>query len=276
MCNDLDLGLEVNKAIEETKIDPSVQAALITQVSDLLSIDREKASHIVSEAERLYKNRMQERFSELKVRERLKRTNPFLVSIRSVRSVSEWASFQIQSALFASEEEAVGHLLEMIAKNCHPNATPPELPDDFDYQVVSANKISAYQVKMSWDCMPMSTRKNLSNTIFNLTEHYATMGRQFEGIFAPCYGKATTTMPKGQKYISMRSREFWQRVGNGDTDYDVKVGEVCGMLCSEFRCEVQEKLIPQLIADLTNAAIPIIGNPDGTLSYRKLFRAINI
>jgi len=108
---------------------------------------------------------MRQRFSELKVSERLKRTNPFLLRIMGAKTVRDWAEFQVQSALYASEEEATGHLLETIAMKCFPEATVPRYPDDFDFEVqISPSEIDAYQVKMSWDCMPMSSRKNLSNT----------------------------------------------------------------------------------------------------------------
>ena len=44
-------------------------------------------------------------------------------------------------------------------------ATKPTHPDDFNFQARGpGNQIYGYQVKMSWDCMPMSSRKNLSTT----------------------------------------------------------------------------------------------------------------
>ncbi|AWB08313.1 hypothetical protein A6A40_25065 (plasmid) [Azospirillum humicireducens] len=257
-------------------ISEETQAELIAKVMTILSVSQDQASKIVDKAKELYSDRMKKRFSELKVRERLKRTNPFLVKIRGVKTVKEWADYQVKSALFASEEEAVGHLLEAIAKICHPGASVPHLPDDFDYEIVERNAVTAYQVKMSWDCMPMSTRKNLSNTISILKQHYQQEGKLFVGVFAPCYGKAKTTNPKGQQYTSMRSREFWSKVGSGDQDYDAKVGEVVGLLCAEFRSDVQESLVPELIQRLAEIANEIIGEKDGSLNYLKLFRSVNI
>jgi hypothetical protein len=135
--------------------------------------------------------------------------------------------------------------------------------------------VHAYQVKMSWDCMPMSSRKNLSNTIRQLSAQYRSAGLDFVGYFAPCYGRALTSRPPGQEYISLASREFWERVGNGERDYDVKVGEVCALLCSEFRSEVLHTLVPTLVANLAQAAQSEIGDDNGAIDYRKLFRRIN-
>ena len=73
----------------------------------------------------------------------------------------------------------------------------------------------------------------------------------------------------------MRVGRFGLRVGGGDTEHDAKVGDVCGLLCSEFRTQVKEELIPALIEDLTKAATPLIGNANGQVDYKKLFRLIN-
>ena len=251
-------------------------ADLPGKVQQILSISSEKAGFLVQESERLYVNRMRQRFSQLRVAERLKRTNPFLLQIRGAKTVREWATLQIESALYASEEEAVGHLLEAIAKACFPGAASPTHPDDFDFEVrPSASDIHGYQVKMSWDCMPMSSRKNLSNTIRSLRQEFAVQGVTFTGLFASCYGKATTTQPPGQEYISLASKEFWERVGGGIQDFDVRVGEVCALLCSEFRGEVLATLVPALLENLTRAALPEIGNQDGSINYTKLFRRVN-
>lgn len=249
---------------------------LVDAVSKLLGIDSATSVRLVSESERLYVGRMRERFTSVKVSDRLKRTNPFLLQIRGAKTVEEWARIQVTSALFASEEEAVGHLLEMIAITCYPGASTPTYPEDFDIQATGPNgEVLAYQIKMSWDCMPMSSRKNLSNTIRSLKEIYRLEGRDVVGYFAPCYGKAKTTRPKGQEYVSLRSREFWSQVGGGDQNFDVRVGEVCALLCSEFRAEVIDTLVPALVAKLTAAAAEIIGDVEGNLDYERLFRRVN-
>lgn len=258
-------------------IEAAPDVDLQAEVQRLLGLPSEKATFLVSESERLYVERMRERFSDLKVAERLKRTNPFLLRIRGAKTVVDWATLQVQSALYASEEEATGHLLEAIAKICFPGGREPTYTDDFDLEAPGdqPQAVDGYQIKMSWDCMPMSSRKNLSNTIRGLQKIYADQGVKFTGYFAPCYGKATTTKPSGQDYISMSSREFWTRVGGGDSGFDVRVGEVCALLCSEFRAEVLQTLVPQLVTSLVAAATPLIGDTSGNLDYDKLFRRIN-
>jgi hypothetical protein len=255
---------------------PIAESELSSQVSYILTITKEQALFLVNESERLYAQRMVQRFSELRVAERLKRTNPFLLRIRGATQVRDWAKLQIESALYASEEEAVGHLLEMIAKSCFPGAAHPTYPDDFDFEVrFSPDVVRGYQVKMSWDCMPMSTRKNLSATIRSVRDEFAKRNVVFEGYFAPCYGKAKTTQPPGQEYISLSSKEFWELVGGGVKDYDVKVGEVCALLCAQSRGRLLESLVPDLLERLTEAAMPEIGDPDGCINYTKLFRRVN-
>jgi hypothetical protein len=262
--------------VSQENLPQAATTELAAEVRDILGISQERAEFLVSESERLYVNRMRQRFSELRVSDRLKRTNPFLLRIRGAKTVQDWATLQVQGALYASEEEAVGHLLEAIAKICFPGAVEPTHPDDFDFETPGpGNEVHGYQVKMSWDCMPMSSRKNLSNTIRRVREEHAKFGKLFVGIFAPCYGKATTSKPPGQEYISLASREFWEHVGGGTADYDVRVGEVCALLCSEFRAEVLETLVPALLTKLTTVAQPQIGDANGTLDYTRLFRRVN-
>jgi len=250
---------------------PTIKA----QVASLLAIPADRAEQLIVAAETLYIGKMKERFSSLRINDRLKRTNPFLLRIRGLSTVREWAAMQVQTALFASEEEAVGHLLEAIAKICHPNAADPKLPDDFDYEVVNGGEVVGYQVKMSWDCMPMSSRKNLSNTIRQVRAAYERQGKNFTGVFASCYGRAKTSKQPGQEYVSLASREFWTRVGNGNANYDAQVGNVCALLCSEFRKEIQQKLVPDLVNKLAAEAEQSIGDGSGNLDYQKLFRRIN-
>jgi hypothetical protein len=251
-------------------------AELPDQVARILGVNMATAEFIVREAERLYVNRMRQRFSELRLAQRLRRTNPFLLRIRGAKTVRDWANFQVQSVLYASEEEAVGHLLETIAMACFPGAVDPTYPTDFDFEVASSTgEISGYQVKMSFDAMPNSSRKNLSNTIVSVREQLEKEGKTFTGYFAPCYGKPTTAQPPGQAYITLASKEFWERVGNGKNDFDVSVGEVCALLCAEYRVTVLDDLVPALLDNLTAAALPVIGNPDGTINYTRLFRRVN-
>jgi hypothetical protein len=255
--------------------DAARDAKLASTVAAALKISIEVAEKFIVDADRLYKTKMTQRFTDLRFQNRLKRTNPFLVQVRGLRTVRQWAEVQVTSALYASEEEAVGHVLEMVAKACHPGAREPLITDDFDFEVETPGRLRGFQVKMSWDCMPMSSRKNLSNTIGRLVDHYAAKGIEFQGMFAPCYGAISTRRPPGQKYITLRSREFWAEVGNGDEDYDSKVGDVCRLLCSEFRADLNTRLIPTLIERLTQEGTRVFGDADGNIDFRKLFRAIN-
>jgi hypothetical protein len=264
----------VENVVQQADVADVVDQPLIDNVSALLGLDGERAEGLIREVARLYNDKMHRRFTTLKFRERLKRTNPFLLKVRGVTTVEQWAENQVRSALFASEEEALGHVLETIAKACHPSASIPTDTDDFDFEVISGSNVTAYQIKMSWDCMPMSSRKNLSNTIRRRREASEADGKTFAGIFAPCYGRAQTSQA-GQEYISMRSRDFWQEVGNGNDAFDFKVGEVCGLLCSEFRQELSNSAIPKLIALLTDEGRASFGDDEGRIDYERLFRAIN-
>jgi len=182
----------------------------------------------------------------------------------------------VRSALFASEEEAVGHLLEAVAVRCHPGARAPLDPDDFDYEVTASDgSVDGYQVKLSWDCMPMSSRKNLSATIATLSKRYEEEGSEFRGHFAPCYGKASTTRPPGQRYISLSSREFWSRVGDGDADFDIRVGEACALICTDFRSTLEDTTVAALVDELTAAAEAVIGDGRGSIDFPRLYREIN-
>ncbi|MFD0773498.1 PmeII family type II restriction endonuclease [Streptomonospora algeriensis] len=275
MGEQLDLMANLNRK-SEPRDNNKTEERIASKVSEILGISDDNSLHLAREAERLYVGRMRKRFSELRVSERLKRTNPFLLRIRGANTVRDWADLQVRSALYASEEEAVGHLLEAIAKICFPGAQTPKYPDDFDFEAIeSSTEVHGYQVKMSWDCMPMSSRKNLSNTIRKSREIYEAEGKEFTGYFAPCYGKAKTSTPPGQEYVSLASKEFWERVGGGFKDFDVRVGEVCSILCSEFRAEIEKELIPSLLDNLTAAAQKEIGDSQGYLDYTRLFRRIN-
>lgn len=247
----------------------------ISRVAELLGITDEPARALAQDAERLYSGKMAERFTKTKLAERFKRTNPFLLRIRGVATVRQWAENQVNSTLFASEEEAVGHLLEAIVKACYPAAQPPRVTDDLDFEVTTDEGVAGFQVKMSWDCMPMSSRKNLSATVERLTESHASEGTKFVGVFAPCYGKASTTRPKGQSYLSLASSELWTRAGGGNESFDVRVGEVCALLCSEARSKIGQTQIPTLIEQLTREATPLIGNEAGEIVYEKLFSLVN-
>jgi Type II restriction endonuclease EcoO109I len=248
---------------------------LVEDVARLLELPEDRADAIVSELSGIYQRRMKKRFSGHKFAERIKRTNPFLLQIRNITTVSGWAKNQIVSTLQASEEEAIGHLIEAIAKHCYPGARQPTYPDDFDLEVEEGGEVRGYQIKMSWDCMPMSSRKNLSATIAKLEEKFASDGKKFVGIFAPAYGKSSATKPLGQRYESLASSVFWRRVGGNKPNFDVRVGQACALMCREFREELERDLLPTLEKDLTELALARFGEADGTINYPKLFGLIN-
>ena len=140
------VSVRVTKELADALVDelevPTADAAIVdleAEVQRILGLSPEKASFLVSEAERLYVQRMRERFSDIKVSERLKQTNPFLLRIRGAKTVEDWATLQVQSALYASEEEATGHLLEAIAKICFPGGREPTYTDDFDLEAPPAS-----------------------------------------------------------------------------------------------------------------------------------------
>jgi hypothetical protein len=255
-------------------VEAAIDAVLIAKVSTSLKMPEADAALLVTEVAKLYNSKMQKRFTDLRFSNRLKRTNPFLLKVRGIKTVVEWAENQVRSALLASEEEALGHVLEAIIKVCHPHAAIPIDTDDFDFEVVEPGLVTAYQIKMSWDCMPMSARKNLSATIRRRRDEHEKTGIKFEGIFAPCYGRPTTSRA-GQEYTTMRSRDFWSDVGAGDADFDFQVGNVCGLLCSEFRRELAEKSIPRLITMLATEGAAVFGDAEGNIDYLRLFRAVN-
>jgi len=236
-----------------------VEPSLLSRVMGILSISEKQAARLIAEVQRLYRDRMIARFTDLKLAERLKRTNPFLLRIRGAVTVKQWAETSVQSTLFASEEEAVGHVLEFIAKCCHPGSRDPLHPEDLDYEVQEDKTVYGFQVKQSWDCMPMSSRKNLSNTYVRLATEYGKQGLGFIGYFAPCYGRLRESSPPGQKYTTLSSRGFWRRVGAGDLDYDTRVGKVCALLCQVPREDILRTLVPQLVEKLASVAEPVIG-----------------
>jgi len=66
---------------------PLPEDELRAEVGRLLGIDEGASRRLIDEAERLYKDRMTTRFSDLKTAERIKRTNPFLLRIRGAKTV---------------------------------------------------------------------------------------------------------------------------------------------------------------------------------------------
>ena len=166
-------------------------------------------------------------------------------------------------------------MLELIAKLCHPGAVYDERRDDFDYEIIEGKDVYGYQIKMSWDCMPMSTRKNLSATILRLRKEYEAKGMTFTGYFAPCYGRKKSGLAGKQAYHTLASREFWSKVGSGDKNFDAKVGEVCALLCSEGRVHIIGVIVPALIDNVAAAAKPLIGDAEGGIDFVKLFKQVN-
>ena len=72
----------------------------------------------------------------------------------------------------------------------------------------------------------------------------------------PCSARTPVAQAPGQDYVGLTSKEFWTRVGNGKAGLDHSVGEACALMCSKFRAEALDTLVPQLIGALTNAPTP--------------------
>jgi len=253
---------------------PTTVPTQTLQVAEILGISLEQAQRIWNLASEKYNACMKKRFSEVGVRRRINNTNPFMTAVRDTKTVEKWAYLQVLSTFFASEEEAIGHLLEALAKECHIGARPPKYPDGLDYEVEKDNSVTGYQVKSGKD-LNSSTKNNLSVTSNSVKEKYQAEGKTFNCIAASCYGRKSTTSPPSHDFTYLSSREFWSQIGNNNPSFDYKIGQVLNLICAEFHREIKDVLAPELCTRLTQEALPLIGNPDGTLNLEKLFRQVN-
>lgn len=243
------------------------------QIAELLTISDIKANLIAIEAN-IYSQKLTTRFLNINFRNRLRRTNPFLLQACGITTIKEWADFQVDSTLRASSEEALGHFLEAIVKILHPRSVEPEFPDDLDMEIIDGNDREGCQIKMSFDCLSNSMRKNLSHTITKLTEYYRKIGIAFTGLFCPLYGATKTTKQPAQSYTILRSRDFWDEIG-AQTCFDESIGQLCKLLCIEATKQLHTQLIPSLKDNLQKEGSKFFGNSDGTINYHKLFRLVN-
>ena len=81
--------------------------------------------------------------------------------------------------------------------------------------------------------MPMSSRKNLSNTIRSLKQIYADQGMTFARVFRPLLRQGDHDNAQGPGLRFHGKSRVSTRVGAGDPGFDVKVGEVCALLSAQ-------------------------------------------
>ena len=175
---------------------------------------------IVKCLQEFYQRRMQ-RLGRLKLKQVLRRKNPYLYKALGTQSATEIVE-QILSAYLSSSDEGIfgNAFFEPIAKAVSGGIVSPS--EGVDIAIETRNKYLAISVKSGPNPYNSSQKKRQNDEFQTLRRRLMKIKKQFDAMLGHCYGRLQTEPSKAQIYRDSSGQAFWEEL-TGDKDFYKKL-----------------------------------------------------
>lgn len=239
------------------------------------SLDRQAlADFIQSKLQVFYEKRL-ESLDKLKLKEVLRRKNPYLFKAKGIQSASDLARDILQAFLSSSEEERFGRLLEEIAfyvaqqvYGAYKSAVKG-IDLEFDRDGVHY----FVQVKSGTNWGNSSQKDSLAQRFTSAAQGYRSVHPDTEVacVQGSCYGRQLTkprTTSEPRPYTVLAGQAFWMFL-SGDPNLYIEIIEPMGNQARTFSLELEARRAALEIA-FTREIAEQFTDTDGTLDWHKL------
>lgn len=157
----------------------------------------------------------------LKLKDFLKRKNPYLYKAIGTEKASEIVEEILAAYMIASDEGIFGDaFFEPIAKMvCRGIVSPSE---GVDIAIETRNKYIAVAVKSGPNIFNASQKKRQNDEFNLLRSRLLKLHKQFDALVGHCYGKMKTEPSKTKIYRDRSGQAFWKEI-TGESDFYLKL-----------------------------------------------------
>lgn len=239
------------------------------------SLDRQVlADFIQSKLQAFYAKRL-ESLADLKLKEVLRRKNPYLFKAKGIRSASDLAHDILQAFLSSSEEERFGRLLEEVAFFVAQQVygARKSAVEGIDVELDKDGVHYFVQIKSGVNWGNSSQKKQLSQDFQRAIQSYqhSHPSAKVACVQGSCYGKQTAKSRAASEprvYTVLAGQAFWTFL-SGDPNLYIEIIEPMGAQARTFSLELEVRR-KALEVEFTREIVEQFAHADGTLDWHKL------
>ena len=209
-----------------------------------------------------------EKLSRLKLKQILKRKNPYLYRAVGMQNSNEIISEILSAYITSSDETIFGNIFfEPIAVFVSKGKISDG--EGIDLTIEKDDKISAYSIKSGPNPFNSSQKSKQNQQFHSLRSRLMKLKKQFDAVLAHCYGNASSMPNENKIYRDVSGQAFWFEL-TGDLDFYKKLirhmeSEVIDKHKHEYKIE-WDKAINRYNREFLNEFC----KPNGEIDWEKL------
>jgi len=171
-----------------------------------------------------FHKRRLERLNTLRLKQVLRRKNPYLFKAVGTQSAPEIVGSLLSAYISSSDEGIFGDaFFEPIAKAVSGGVVSPN--EGVDIAIETKTKYLAIAVKSGPNQYNASQKKRQNDEFNALRSRLMKLKKQFDALLGHCYGQLSTEPSKSRIYRDRSGQEFWYEI-TGDKNFYLKLIEL--------------------------------------------------
>lgn len=235
-------------------------------------MDTERLEELIANSLHDFYERRMRRISELKLKQFMRRKNPYLFRAVGTEKASEIVEDVLAAFISSSDETLFGDaFFEPIAKIASGGKVSSS--EGVDFEKETDNKYLAVAVKSSPNWANASQKKRINDEFSSLRSRLYKIHKQFDALIGHAYGKVSSE--PSNKWIFRRSsgQAFWTEITE-DPDFYLKIIRL--MKDEPQKHKVEYKLAYDAAVNrFTAEFIKDFCFPDGHIDWEKLARFVS-
>ena len=213
---------------------PVDKQAIASRIDGIIGIGIERSLKIIDEFEITFTKPIIGKLSKLKMREIVKRKNPYLFRASGISTCEELVKRAFIEYTSTLGENYFGSFFESVARVVSGGVKPPS-GGEIDLDVRRGNDAHLYTIKSGPggynSSIEAKARTDLGHAETRLRQDRVTTHKKM----AYAYGRRITSFKDGVEKLA--SRDFWSEL-SGDKDFYIKFLDVCAELTHLFEADV--------------------------------------
>lgn len=231
--------------------------------------------HIIECLNKFYRRRLKN-LSTLKLKEVLKRRNPYLMRAIGIGNAAELVEYLLTSHTQASDEGIFGDAFiePLVLLICESMGGHKSGAKGIDIEIVIGSNYKAIAVKSGPNIFNSSQTARMNDEFQELQnrlrQHLKSLGKQFDPILGSAYGSRDSAPTKKRLFRTLAGQAFWKEI-TGDPDFYIRLVQLMREHPSKHRLEYKEewdKAINRFAKELLNQ----FAKEDGSLDWEAIVR----
>ena len=207
--------------------------AIATRIDGIISLGMERSFKVVEEFEATFTKPITEKLSKLKMRDIVKRKNPYLYRASGVSTCEEFVSRAFTEYTSTIGENYFGSFFESVARIVS-GGVKPASGGEIDLDVRRGNDAYLYTIKSGPggynSSIEAKARLDLGHAEQRLRQDRVTTHKKM----AYAYGRQKTSFKDGIEKLA--SKDFWYELSD-DGEFYIKLLDVCAELMPLFKAD---------------------------------------